>query len=886
MKAPILATKLFKPATRPEAVRRPQLVARLEEGRQRKLILISAPAGFGKTTLVSEWIAGSEQPVAWLSLDKGDNDLTRFLICLVSALQTIPLRFSDNLIGLLESLQSPSYEHILTVLLNGISTFPDHFHLVLDDLHVVEAKPVNDALAFLLEHLPGQMHLVIVTREDPPLPLAKLRARNQLTELRAADLRFSPSEAAEFLSRVMGLRLSDQEVEDLERRTEGWVAGLQLAAVSMQGQEDTAGFIRAFTGSNRFVLDYLMEEVLQKLPETVQSFLLGTAILDRMCGPLCDAVLLDPSLSGQRNLEELDRANLFIVPLDHERKWFRYHHLFAELLRQRLRQREAAGGEEGGEAVYHLRASQWYESNGFEIAAFQHATAANDIQRAERLMEVDQMPLRVGGGAAVVLRWLKSLPASVMDARPLLWVRSATLLLASGKTTGAEEKLRAAETAIAALQGEQPEGSFRDLIGQIACAKATLAFTRYDAETIFVESQRALAYLAPGSRPFRFTANWTMGMACLFSGDRAQAYRRIVEALSLAQTSGDTHNTILAETSLGQIQEMDNQLYQAEKTYRHILQLLDDYPLPVAGETYRGLARIHYERNSLDEAEKFGQRSLQLARQYEQSIDRFVISELFLARLKLARGDAAGAADMLAETEQSVRRHAFLHRMPEVAAVQALVRLARGNLNAAASLADIHQLPMSRARVFLAEGNADEALKLLEPLHEQSMQKGWLDELLKVRVLEALAHHLRGEKGKAVELLGNALLTAEPEGFIRLFVDEGVRMHRLLEDAADAGKAPEYIVRLLAAFHSEPQAGQEKPALSPAGLFKPLGEQLSQRELEVLRLVARGLSNHEICAHLFLALDTVKGHNRRIFEKLGVQRRTEAVARARELDLI
>ncbi len=887
MKAPVIATKLFKPMIRPEAVRRPGLLARLDEGRQKPLTLVCAPAGFGKTTLVSQWLSDIGLPAAWLSLDKGDNLLTRFLACLVASLQSLRIRFDGNLSGMLASPQPPSTEYLLTSLINGIAAASEPFFLVLDDCHVIDAKPVSDALAFLLEHLPGQMRLVIISREDPPLPLARLRARGQLNEVRAADLRFSPCEAAEFLNRVMGLGLSPQEAADLEQRTEGWIAGLQLAAVSMRGEEDTAGFIKDFSGSHRFILDYLMEEVLQKLPGKVQQFLLATSVLERMCGPLCDAVLQDPDSSGQRTLEELDRANLFIVPLDNERRWFRYHHLFAELLRQRLHQDTPSGGGEESEAGYHLRACRWYEDNGLEISAFQHAAAAGDVPRAQRLMETKQLPLRSGGGAAVVLAWLKSLPSPVMDARPLLWVRSATLLLMSGQTTGVEEKLRAAEAAIAALpQGAESEEYLRDLTGQVACARATLAFTRYEPEAIFKEARRALAYLAPGNRPFRFTANWTMGMACLFSGDRAQARLGIGEALSLAQTSGDIHNVILAETSLGQIQEMDNQLYQAEKTYRHILQLLDDCPLPVAGETYRGLARIHYERSSLDEAESDGQRSLELARRYEQSIDRYVISEVLLARLKLARGDAAGAADMLAETEQSVRRQAFVQRMPEVAAVQALVHLSRNEFKAAAALAEVHHLPMSRAKVYLAEGDAQEALKLLEPLREQARQQGWQDDLLKLTALAALCHHMLGEKGKALELIGKALLTAEPEGFVRLFIDEGVRMAGLLKEAAGTSQVPEYVARLLAAFADEPKADGGKPVTSHAALFNPLNESLSRRELEVLRLIAGGLSNQEICGRLFLALDTVKGHNRRIFEKLNVQSRTQAVARARELGLI
>ncbi len=885
MKSPIIATKLFRPPLRPEIIRRPHLAARLDEGRQ--LTLISAPAGFGKTTLVSEWITGSERTVAWLSLDSEDNDPTRFLIYLVSSLKTISTNMGDSVLGMLESPQPPSSEYILTVLLNEISCVPDHFFLVLDDYHVIETKPVNEMLAFLLEHMPQQMHLVIVTREDPPLPLARLRARGQLSELRAADLRFSFSEAACFLNLLMGLKLADKDIADLENRTEGWITGLQLAAVSMQGQKDNAAFIRAFTGSNRFVLDYLMEEVLQKQPEDVQSFLLHTSILDRMSGPLCDAVLLSPSASGQETLTYLERSNMFIVPLDTERKWYRYHHLFAELLRQRLHQSESSGNEERSMAEYHIRASQWFEDDGLEVEAFQHAAAAGDIERAERLMEGKVISLQYGGVVTTILNWLASLPEAVLDARPLLWVRSATLLLVTGQKTGVEEKLQAAEAALDAdLQGAVPDDRTRDLIGQIAAARATLAFTCYQPEAMISQSRRALEYLLPGNQPFRFTANWIMGMACFFRGERSAAGRVFSEALSIARASGDIHNTILAATSLGQIQELENRLCLASGTYRSVLQLIDDYPSPVACEAYLGLARICYEWNDLKAAGQYGEESLKFARQYDQVIDRHVISEVFLARLNLARGDVAGASDVLEQAEQSIHQHNFVHRIPEAAAAHVLVLLRQNNPAAAASLAETHGLPLSRAKVYMFEGRAVEALALLEPLYEQFAKIGWQDEQLKIMVLQAVSYHILGENNKAFEQLDESLAIAKPEGFIRLFIDEGVPMARLLTDAAEQTKMPDYTVGLLAAFASEWQTNDEKQGVPSASPVQPMLEPLSQRELEVLRLVALGFSNQEICEKLFLALNTVKGHNRRIFEKLQVQRRTEAVARARELGLI
>jgi len=434
-------------------VSRPRLLERLNEGLHRNLTLIAAPAGFGKTTLVSEWVAGIERATAWLSLDEGENDPARFLTYLVAALRTIAPTIGEGVLGVLQSPQPPPTATILTALLNEISAIADHFVLVLDDYHMIDAKAVDQALAYLVEHLPPQMHLVIATREDPQLPLARLRARSHLTELRATDLRFTPSEAAAFLNQGMGLTLSAQDIAALEDRTEGWIAGLQLAALSMQGHEDATSFITSFTGSHHFVLDYLVEEVLQQQPESIQTFLLRTSILDRLCGSLCDAVLLNPSVSGQEILEYIEHANLFLVPLDNERRWYRYHHLFADLLRQRLQQSSTSstGDEVGDVTELHSRASVWYEDNGLEIEAFHHAANANDVARAEHLIEGEGMPLQFRGAGAPVLHWLESLPKTALDARPSLWVTYASTLLFGGQHTAVEQKLQAAEAALLGL---------------------------------------------------------------------------------------------------------------------------------------------------------------------------------------------------------------------------------------------------------------------------------------------------------------------------------------------------------------------------------------------------------------------------------------------------
>ncbi len=909
MSMPILATKLYIPPPRSQVVLRPRLFERLNEGLRRRLTLISAPAGFGKTTLVSEWVAGCKRSepkgrVAWLSLDEGDSDPTRFLTYLIAALQTITPSIGKGVLGALQSPQPPSAESILTALLNEIAAIPDHFILVLDDYHVIDAKPIDQALTFLIEHLPPQMHLVITTREDPHLSLAQLRVRDQLVELRAADLRFTPSEVADFLNPVMGLKLSADDIAVLENRTEGWIAGLQLAALSMHGHHNVTRFIQSFTGSHRFVMDYLVEQVLHQQSESVQQFLLRTSILDRMCGPLCDAVLGSPSASGQETLEtpgqetleRLERANLFIVPLDNERRWYRYHHLFGELLRKRLHQSLASSTENAESKLneLHSRASQWYEDHGSEIEAFHHAAAAHDIERAERLIEGKGMPLHFRGGVAPVLNWLESLPAEVLDARPSLWTAYASTLLVTGQTTRVEQKLQAAE---AALQGAEPDAQARDLIGRIAATRATMAVNQNHIEAIITQSRRALEYLHPNNLAFRTSTAFKLGFAYQFQGDRGAAIQAYTQVISTGETSGNIIFTIAATIGLGTLQEAENQLYLAVDSYRRALQLFGDQPLPVAGVAHLGLARIFYEWNDLDAAQQHGQESLQLARQIENN-DRFVASEVFLARLKLAQGDVAGAAAMLAETEQTMRQQNLMHQMPEIAGVQMLVLLRQGDLAAAAHLAETYPLPLRQARVFIAQGDPSAALAVLESYRQQMEAKNWQDELLKVTVLQAVAHYAREERDKAAQRLGEALSMAEPGGFIRLFVDEGEPMRPLMTDCRlpilkSLPHLNGYLEKLLAVFPprtiENPQslrdAAQSQRDAAPSAIQNPV-EPLSQRELEILKLIAQGLSNREISERLFLALDTVKGHNRRIFDKLQVQRRTEAIARARELGLL
>ncbi len=945
MPTAILVTKLFIPPDRPEFVSRPRLIDRLNAGLNRKLTLISAPAGFGKTTLAAAWTAHLRTKAggagdrgyrtAWISLDGGDNEFSRFLEYLVAAINeniTLDALFGRGTSGMLQSTQPLPPETILTQLLNEIAALPEKIILVLDDYHLIHALEIHEALVFLLENLPPQLHLVITTREDPLFPLARLRTRGQLTELRAADLRFTASEATEFFNQTMGLTLSSADVAALDARTEGWIAGLKLAALAFQGsltsrgEGDTSRLIESFTGSHRLVLDYLIEEVLSQQSPTVQEFLLQTAILERLHGPLCDAVT--GQSDGQATLEILDRSNLFIVPLDNERKWYRYHRLFADLLQARLHNSFSAYADAARTniAELHIRASAWYEAQGMAGEAFRHAVAADDVARAARLAIGDGLPLHFRGVVTPLLEWLKSLPEETLDAQPALWAIYASVLIVAGQPTGIEEKLAAAETGLVggdsdermgdligliastraalwamALFGppmsvqeklEAAEADMRDraldevpddLVGRIAPMQTPVAVAQEHLDMIINESKRALAYARPDNLIVRISSVWMLGVALHLRGNRVEAGQSYRDVISITQTLGDNPLNIAARIGLGQVQETENQLYLAANNYQGALELIGDLPLPVACEAYLGLGRISYEWNDLDSAENQGQNSLTVARQIK-SDDRSIQSAIFLARLSLARRDITSAEGFLAEAEHLVRANNFVNLRPQLIAARTLALLHKGDLPAAADLARRYELPLSEARVKLSQRDPSAAISLLKPYRQQMSEKRWKDEELKTLVLCALGLDLDGNSDHALRVLAEALALAEPGGFIRIFVDEGIPMARLLARALSQGILPDYVGRILAAF---PQAEAEKARdrglhVDQAGLIEPL----SERELDVLRLLAEGLSNSEIGTRLYLSPNTVKAHTRNIYGKLDVHNRTQATARARELGLV
>ncbi|MGB7340437.1 MAG: hypothetical protein WBC91_16180, partial [Phototrophicaceae bacterium] len=820
MSSQMLTTKLYIPTTRSEMVSRPHLIERLNQGLQSRLTLVCAPAGFGKTNIISEWLSQCDRLSAWLSLDEQDNDPTRFLTYVIASIQTIAPDLGNDLLKTLKSPQPPAIDTLLIPLINALATIPEKFILVLDDYHVLDLPEIDTALAFLLDNLPPQMQIVITTREDPQLPLARLRGRRQLTELRASDLRFTDDEAYQFLNTSMGLALSQDYVAILEERTEGWIVGLQLAAISMQNQADKLTFIENFSGKHQYVLEYLVEEVLQQQSDDTKNFLLQTSILDQFCTDLCD-VVIDFDANSRFMLNDLIRANLFLIPLDNERKWFRYHHLFRELLRQRLNL-SASNTEEA-----HIRASLWYEQQGFELDAFHHAAKANDIPRVVRLIEGDGMPMHFRGQGRVVQAWLQAQPTAVLDTYPQLWTSYASILLGQGKLDMAETKLHHAELA---LQNVTEDVHTRDTIGRIAAIRATIFAAQKQADAIISHSHDALKYLHPDNIAFRISTAWKLAYAYELQGKRTEARQAYQEVIPIGQRSGDIIFTRLAKLGLGYLQKADNQLYQAAETYHDVLQLFGDTPAADAGIAHIGLAQIYYQWNELETAQDHIEQCIQLAKK-SQKYDRLIDGLVFQARLHIARDRLNDARDILTEANSVAHQQNMAHKVPEIADLQVHTFLRLGQLESASYLVQTYDIPLSEARVLIAQNKPKSAIQLLEALRQKMENKNWADECLKIMVLQSIAVDASDKTDEALAILADALALAESGAFIRLFVDEGTRIIQLLSALYEQGIMSDYVQKLLNAFDTN----MISLALSAN---QPQIDPLSERELEVLTLIA------------------------------------------------
>ncbi len=887
----IIKTKINVPALRRSLVLRKRLIDLLYEGirQRRRLTVVSAPAGFGKTTLVSEWIASGEIPAAWISLDEGDGDPSRFLTYLIAALQTLISGVGDGVLAALQSSQPNSAKDLLTTLLNELSSTEDDFALVLDDYHTIDSKAVDGLLAFLLEHMPPSMHMVITTREDPVLPLARLRARNQLTEIRAAELRFTQSEAADFLNQIMGLNLSAENIAALEARTEGWVAGLQLAALSMQGNVDATEFIRSFSGANQFVLDYLLEEVLQKQTESLQEFLLRTSILNRLNGSLCNT--LNETTSAQETLEQLERTNLFFVALDDERSWYRYHNLFRDLLRQRLSQKYSK--EEV--ARIHMRASEWFEQNGDIGEAFRHAITAEDFERAARLAESAWLGMDETFQTGTWLGWVNQLPLSVRRVRPVLLTQVGWSYMDAGNAEASESSLKDAENSLKRPREELvivEVEQFRTLPARIIFARAYNAQTqnRFDDVVRYVET--TLDMIPHEDQYMQAQASSILSTTYWASGELDKSFELMSNWVNAAQQAGNIVFAVAASFGKADILISQGRLRDAMQVYQTALSLAAEHGAEQhTAHHHLGLGLLHHEMGEDEPAAHHLQKAFELGRQ-TTIVDWMYRKSLAQAYLKESEGDLRSALELLSDAQRFYVRTPIPNLRP-VEAMQARIHIKQNHLNKAQAWA--HQSGLSLqdkpiflnefgyltfARIMLAENQNDQhfqtMLQMLESLLKQAESQNRPRSRIDILITQALAFSAK-DSSKALAALEQALTLAEPEGYLRLFVDEGKPMAELLSKFKSS-KLQQYANRILAALTS---------SIHPSSFsIQPLIDPLSDRELEVLRLIAQGLSNQEITQKLVVALSTVKGHNLRIFAKLQAKSRTEAAARARELGLL
>jgi LuxR family maltose regulon positive regulatory protein len=933
--ATLLKTKLYIPPDRPNLVERLHLQQQINQGLNRKLTLVSAPPGFGKTTLISTWIRRhlAEIPAAtrsqaaeenlcfaWLSIDQQDNDPVRFWTYVISALSSAQPEMKTEALSLISEPQAPPLEEILAVLINTIAELPAKVVVVLDDYHLIDSKQIHRSLSFFLDHLPPQLHLIITSRSDPPLPLTRLRVRGQLTELRDSDLRFSPAEAAVFINQVMGIDLSPEAVSALETRTEGWIAGLQLAALSMQGRADAQRFVQAFTGSHRYIIDYLAEEVLHRQPDYIRTFLLHTSILDRLCGPLCDSLLEAVNLNtvtplGQEILEQLEQANLFLIPLDDNRRWYRYHHLFADFLREHL----AQTAEPDVVTTLHKQASRWLETNHLITEAVNHSLAAGATGEATRLVERVLIDSLTSGEVTTVLNWLDALPDQLIRTRPRLSLGKGWALLITNRWDQIEPLLEAAETALAELKPGDPELSqgwsdteIKGMWGEVAAMRAMVYGSRGDAQEAIRLCEQALQQLPPENATVRGIILMTLGNAHEVAGDLPRASQAHAEAVAICRSTGDIIVALTATSTLARIESEQGNLYAAAEYFRQGIEIVNEQ-FTVRGETFPGarwayieLAELYREWNELDEAKRLLTVAFEMPRQINMLGGNLGIAYIILASILQAEGDNTGALDAIDQARRT---------MPEtfsartwVGAVEARLNLIQGNLDAASRWVQNCNLPISEdeldflqqphyvrypgeyttlVRVYIAQQRSDEALNLLE-LMQQSIERTqrW-GRLVDIFLLRALALQAKGSTDQALATFMEALKLGERGGYVRLFADEGAPVVALLRlaHARQLTEQTAYIDKLLAAATTPAIEHGSSPA-SSSSITQPLIEPLSNRELEVLSLVAQGLSNREIAEQLFITVGTAKTHTINIYRKLDVNSRTQAVARAQELKLL
>ena len=869
----LLRTKLFIPAPRNDLIRRQRLIDLLQADLQsdgafnRKLTLIAAPAGYGKTTLASQWLAEVNPPVAWLALEPSENDDTRFLTYLVAALQNVAPQIGGSVQAMLQAPQRPPQEIILTALINELANYEGSLLLVLDDYHVIQSRPIHETLNFLIEHLPPNFHLVITSREDPPLPLHRLHARRQMIGIRQTELCFLVDEAVDFFRAISDLDLSHEQAALLTRRTEGWVTGLQLAALSMKSAPNRDRFIESFTGSNRYILDYLFEEVFEGQPEEVKTFLLQTAILNRICADLADTIT--GRSDSQVVLEQLEQSNFFIVPLDQSRQWYRYHRLFVDLLRHRLISSSLK------QEQLHERASHWYATHGYLDEAIEHAIVGEHwVLAGEYIEEASDGCLR-RGEISTLLNWCRRVPEEVLLGRPDWALAYAWPLILIGEIEEADRVLQHVKGMTPAI----PEV----LLGHIAAAEAFMSRAKGDVAKTIELSKKALSLIPEDDRGNRGNIALNLGLITWHLGQLEEAEAALNEALVDTEATRNHYAHHTALVFMARTMASRGDLKGAVQNVEAALQMGDRVPTAVLAHC--DMATIHFERSQLDSAWKHQEQATAIAEAIHNVEFKSACSvqrALFHLGLNQVEGAKAALEPALAFSRTQDVPPLTLAR---IKACQVQLALAGGDLRTAREIHAGIPLPhdagtftrfidLNTARIHLAEGNKAKAREMLQAAHERATKSGWGYALQTIRVLHALAED---DLDRAVMQLQPAIEAGDSQGFLRTFLNEGEGMAEILQEAARRGVSPGYVGGILAVIGAPADTSPK---------FEELLDPLTERELEVLRLVAAGLSNRQIAEGLVVSLGTAKSHIHHIFGKLDVSSRTEAVARARELSLI
>ncbi len=901
----LLSTKLALPRPRPSLVPRERLLAWLDEGLEHKLTLLSAPAGFGKTTLVSEWIATRSErqgslPVAWVSLDEGDNDPVRFWRYVITACQAFHPAVGESALALLHTSRRLPWESVLTTFINELAQLEHRGVLVLEDYHVITLPQIHETVTFLLDHLPATLRLVILTRSDPPLSLAHLRAYNDLYELHAADLRFSLEETQAFLRRALPFPLEASAISRLEARTEGWVAGLRLLALALQGRQDPQEIERVlatFTGSHRHILEYLVADVLSSQPEPLQEFLLQTSVLIRLTGSLCDTVT--GRNDSERILEQLEHANLFLIPLDGAGRWYRYHALFGEAMQHEARHRL---GDDHLRSLYD-KASLWYEQHGLLTEAIEVALYARDFARAAMLIERLVEPQHLNEELHTLHRWIEELPEEVLQAHPVLCLTYAMMLLYSHDRSAPATRALLEVPLQIAEHYWQAEGN-RPRLGEVLALRSQIALWQGDLPQAFDTARQSLEWLPADEMLWRGSSMLTVGVEELLAGNPDAARQATLEARVCFEVSGNVYGMRATVFTLGEASARQGELHQAASLYRQVLAEAEEDPLD-RGNALIDLAALSYEWNELEAAEQQVSQALELGKQHIEEVGKYhaeqlllVPGSLVLARVLHARGESAQAQQLLQELLALAQERRWPHLHREVLAYQAQMSITAGDLagakrwlNTCAQLGEDFRLVQRErealivARLLIAQGEAEESLHLLERWQAEAHAQGRTRSELEIQVLAALVHFARKYLPQARQTLREALTLAQAEGYQRLFLDEGEAMATLLRTVLlDMREEPlvTYAQNLLRAF-PQMRVGQ---STSPPDVSALLIEPLSAQEQRVLRLLTAGRSNPEIAQELIVSVNTVKTQVQSIYRKLNVKSRMEASEAARRLKLL